>query len=146
MEIKPFLNFTERKQLREWLEKNYMCEKCCWVPCNRSKETVPNTISYTDIVEEVLCFGWIDSTLKKMPDGRLAQRLSPRKKKSHWTQLNIKRCKELKAKGLMTKAGIKALPKEKPPTKREKEVSLSTNLASQDNNHDRQQNKQNPEN
>ena len=64
--------------------------------------------TYIDVVEEALCFGWIDSTLKKLPDGRLAQRLSPRRKNSHWTQLNIDRCIDLEARGLMTPAGRRA--------------------------------------
>ena len=50
----------------------------------------------------------IDSTLKKMPDGRLAQRISPRRKGSHWTQLNRARCTELEQQGLMTDAGREA--------------------------------------
>ncbi|MBP5681015.1 MAG: hypothetical protein J6X31_08215 [Bacteroidales bacterium] len=67
---------------------------------------------YLDVVEEALCFGWIDSTIKKMPDGRLAQRISPRRKNSHWTELNILRCKELERRGLMTEAGKLAMPKQ----------------------------------
>ena len=59
--------------------------------------------------EEALCFGWIDSTLKRLPDSRLAQRLSPRRKGSHWTELNRQRCRDLEARGLMTEAGRKAL-------------------------------------
>ena len=66
-------------------------------------------LPYIDVVEEALCFGWIDSTLKKLPDGRLAQRLSPRRKKSHWTELNKQRCQDLEKRGLMTPAGIEAL-------------------------------------
>lgn len=62
---------------------------------------------------EALCFGWIDSTLKRLPDGRLVQRLSPRRPKSHWTQLNIDRCMALEARGLMTEAGRCALLKGK---------------------------------
>ena len=61
------------------------------------------------MVEEALCFGWIDSTLKRLPDGRLAQRLSPRRKHSHWTELNKQRCADLEARGLMTEAGRQAL-------------------------------------
>ena len=67
------------------------------------------TLPYIDIVEEALCFGWIDSTLKKLPDGRLAQRLSPRRKGSHWTELNKERCRDLESRGLMTDSGRMAL-------------------------------------
>ena len=66
-------------------------------------------LPYIDVVEEALCFGWIDSTLKRLPDGRLAQRLSPRRKRSHWTELNKQRCAALEARGLMTEAGRRAL-------------------------------------
>ena len=51
----------------------------------------------------------IDSTLKRLPDGRLAQRLSPRRKRSHWTELNKQRYSDLEARGLMTDSGRKAL-------------------------------------
>ena len=68
-----------------------------------------DAIPYIDVVEECLCFGWIDSTCKVMPDGRLAQRLSPRRKGSRWTELNKQRCADLERRGLMTDAGRKAL-------------------------------------
>ena len=56
-----------------------------------------------------LCFGWIDSTLKELPDGQLAQRLSPHRKGSHWTGLNLQRYCDLEHRGLMTDSGRKAL-------------------------------------
>ena len=109
MEVTNLLSFTERKQLREWLEQNHLSERCCWVACNRSKTPRFGTLPYIDIVEEALCFGWIDSTLKKLPDGWLAQRLSPRRKGSHWTELNKERCRDLESRGLMTDSGRMAL-------------------------------------
>ena len=109
MEVTNLLTFTDRRQLRKWLERNLLSERCCWVACNRSKTAKTDTLPYLDIVEEALCFGWIDSTLKKLPDGRLAQRLSPRRKGSHWTELNKQRCQELECRGLMTEYGRKAL-------------------------------------
>ena len=72
---------------------------------SRSKTPPAGVLPYIDVVEEALCFSWIDSTLKKLPDGRLAQRLSPRRKKSHWTKLNMDRCINLEDRGLMTPAG-----------------------------------------
>lgn len=108
MEVKRLLTFTYRGELREWFERNHLLEKCCWVACNRSKTSKPNTLPYLEIVEEALCFGWIDSTVKKLPDGRLAQRLAPRRKDSHWTELNRQRCRDLERRGLMTEFGRKA--------------------------------------
>ena len=109
MEITHLLEFQERKQLRKWLQDNHSTAKDCWVVTSRSKNPPPGLIPYIEVVEEALCFGWIDSTLKRLPDGRLAQRLSPRRKGSHWTELNKQRCQELESRGLMTPAGIDAL-------------------------------------
>ena len=108
MEITLLLEFAERQQLRDWLQENHASTKECWVVISRARNPV-GVLPYLDVVEEALCFGWIDSTLKKLPDGRLAQRLSPRRKNSHWTELNKQRCQELECRGLMTPAGRDAL-------------------------------------
>ena len=81
MEITNLLEFRERGELRTWLIANHNKERFCWVTIFRTKIPRTDCIPYLDAVEEALCFGWIDSTLKKLPDGRLAQRLSPRTKK-----------------------------------------------------------------
>lgn len=57
-----------------------------------------------------MCFGWIDSIAKKVDAGRTAQRFSPRRPKSNWTELNKERARRLIAAGLMTEAGFKTLP------------------------------------
>ncbi len=111
MEITTLLEYSERSQLRAWLQENHSKEKECWVVMSRSKTPPPGILAYIDVVEEALCFGWIDSTLKKVPDGRLAQRLSPRRKNSHWTKLNMDRCMDLEDRGLMTPAGRRAFEK-----------------------------------
>ena len=117
MEITTLLEYSERSQLRSWLQENHSKEKECWVVMSRSKTPPPGILPYIDVVEEALCFGWIDSTLKKLPDGRLAQRLSPRRKKSHWTKLNMDRCRDLEDRGLMTPAGRRAFEKVVPQDK-----------------------------
>lgn len=109
MEITNLLDFSKREQLREWLMAHHASERQCWVTCNRGKGHKPGTIPYLEVVEEALCFGWIDSTCKVMPDGRLAQRLSPRREGSHWTEHNKQRCADLERRGLMTDAGREAL-------------------------------------
>jgi uncharacterized protein YdeI (YjbR/CyaY-like superfamily) len=112
MEVVNLLHLGNRSELRHWLKKNHNTEKCCWVVTYHSK-CPPEwpAIPYIEVVEEALCFGWIDSTLKRLPDGRLAQRLSPRRAKSHWTQLNMDRCVDLEDRGLMTEAGRQAFEK-----------------------------------
>lgn len=111
MEITTLLEFTHRDQLRNWLLEHGEEAKECWIAMYRSKRPLCSAacLPYIDVVEEALCFGWIDSTLKRLPDGRLAQRLSPRRKRSHWTELNKQRCAALEACGLMTDAGRRAL-------------------------------------
>ena len=113
MEITNLLQFAEREELRRWLEQNHFTERCCWVVMYRAKRPEWDAIAYLDVVEEALCFGWIDSTLKRLPDGRLVQRLSPRRKGSHWTELNKERCADLERRGLMTDAGRRELEKTK---------------------------------
>ena len=109
MEITEKLHTTSREQWRDWLADNHSTKREIWISTTKS----PDGLQYLDAVEEALCFGWIDSTLKRLPDGRLAQRLSPRRKGSHWTELNKARCAELEQRGLMTDAGRAALAKAK---------------------------------
>lgn len=106
-----------RKELRAWLCTNAAIENEVWVLCSRAKTAVPldngagEMIRYVEVVEEALCFGWIDSTVKKNPEGAgCLQRISPRRKHSHWTELNIQRCHRLIEQGLMTEVGIKKMP------------------------------------
>jgi len=111
MEIKELLEYTNRAQLRAWLLEHHAEAKECWVTTYRTKIPRADCIPYLQVVEEALCFGWIDSTLKRLPDGRLAQRLSPRRANSHWTEFNKQRCADLEQRGLMTDAGRAALAK-----------------------------------
>ena len=77
METAPLLEFSHRDQLRKWLEENHATDTHCWVTAYRSRVPGGVALPYLEIVEEALCFGWIDSTNKKLPDGRLAQKISP---------------------------------------------------------------------
>ena len=109
MEITTLLETDDRKVLRSWMEKNHQKEREVWVATYRGKLPMADALPYVEVVEEALCFGWIDSTCKRLPDGRLAQRLSPRRKNSHWTERNRERCRKLEQLGLMTEAGRMAL-------------------------------------
>lgn len=109
MEVVNLLELSERAALREWLLLHHASVRECWVVTYRKNKPLWPALPYIDVVEEALCFGWIDSTSKKLPDGRLAQRLSPRRRGSHWTDLNKQRCQDLERRGLMTDAGRAAL-------------------------------------
>lgn len=109
MEITTLLETDDRTSLRSWMDKNHQKEHEVWVATYRGRQPMADALPYVEVVEEALCFGWIDSTCKRLPDGRLAQRLSPRRKNSHWTEHNRERCRELEQRGLMTEAGRKTL-------------------------------------
>ncbi|MBQ5741126.1 MAG: hypothetical protein IIV53_04680 [Bacteroidaceae bacterium] len=111
MEEHNILSIANRSEFRAWLEAHHASEKECWVCVKRGRPVDDRHFWYLDAVEEALCFRWIDSTLKRLSDGRLAQRLSPRRPKSHWTQLNMDRCMNLEDRGLMTEAGRQAFEK-----------------------------------
>lgn len=106
--MENMLNVTTREALRNWLQLNCSTEKCCWVIVSITPK--PETLLYLDVVEEALCFGWIDGIKKKNSENQLVQRLSPRVKKSSWTELNKQRARRLEKLGLMTDEGRKVLP------------------------------------
>lgn len=83
MEIINLLDFTDRIELREWLKVNHNRVKSCWVVTSRSKQPTYECIPYIEVVEEALCFRWIDSTLKKLPDGCLT---SSQRKSLDWVK------------------------------------------------------------
>ncbi len=94
MKITRTLYVTNRNKWREWLRKHYKSEKDIWLIYYRKESGKPR-ISYNDAVEEALCFGWIDSTIKKLDHERFAQRFSPRNPKSGYSQANKIRLRTL---------------------------------------------------
>lgn len=105
-----YLEFKDFDEMYQWLLKYSEQEKELFVKISRQKpENCKDILSYYDAVNAALCFGWIDSTLRNI-NGVLIQRFSPRKKNSHWTKINIERCKLLDEKGLLTLKGKKVCP------------------------------------
>lgn len=95
-----------RRGWRAWLEANHATEKEIWLILRRGER---GSITYLDAVEEGLCFGWVDSTAKRHEDAT-AQRFSPRRPRSNWTELNKERARRLIRAGKMTDAGRRTLP------------------------------------
>ena len=110
MEPVNLLKAKNRDELRQWLEQNHKTEKEYWVVVKRGKPKGNNTFWYIDAVEEAMCFGWIDSTTKKLDNGITAQKLAPRRTGSLWSELNKERCRKMEKLGKMTEAGRSALP------------------------------------
>ena len=109
MEITQTLYITDRKDWRNWLKKHHKTEPEIWLIYPK-KATGKPRIEYNDAVEEALCFGWIDGIAKKLDPERTAQRFTPRRAKSNWTELNKERARRLIASGQMTPAGMAILP------------------------------------
>ncbi len=103
------LQVKSRSEFRQWLIEHSTKERECWIVVKRGKPTDESIFYYLDAVEEALCFGWIDSTIRYI-NGIAAQRFSPRRKGSPWTELNKERCRRLEKLGLMTDAGRAVLP------------------------------------
>jgi uncharacterized protein YdeI (YjbR/CyaY-like superfamily) len=97
-----------RKAWREWLRKHAKAEKEVWLIYYR-KQSGKARIGYNDAVEEALCFGWIDSTVKTVDAERIAQRFSPRKPNSPYSQTNKERLRRLIGQGKVSKAALKKL-------------------------------------
>ena len=95
---------TSRSQWRAWLKKHHKRKEGIWL-VTWKKATPANHLPYAAIVEEALCFGWIDSLPRKLDEERTMLYISPRKPKSVWSKLNKERIVKLEATGLMTKAG-----------------------------------------
>ena len=99
---------SSRNEWRKWLTEHYDSEPEIWLIYYRKDSGKPR-LSYDDAVLEALCFGWIDSTLKRVDDERFAQRFSPRKPTSTLSQMNRERIDELIKNKLMTKTGLQAI-------------------------------------
>ena len=103
------LDIRTRKDWRTWLRRNHKTSPGAWVVCHKEHTGVPS-IPYEDLVREALCFGWIDSLIKRLDDDRYARKITPRKPTSKWSDLNRKRWAELNAAGLLEAAGKAAAP------------------------------------
>ena len=100
MEIGETLYVTSRAEWRRWLEANFDTAPEIWLVYPNKASGEPR-ILYNDAVEEALCFGWIDSIIKKPDELRAAQRFSPRRPGSRYSQLNKERLRWLAAEGLL---------------------------------------------
>ena len=103
------LYVINRNEWRTWLEKNHNTKKGVWLIYYK-KHTGKPRIPYAAAVEEALCFGWIDSIVKRLDDEKYVQKFTPRSSKSKWSESNIKRVKKMMREGMMTEAGLAKCP------------------------------------
>ena len=102
------VQIESRGELRAWLEKNHDRENGIWLVTFK-RHCSDRSVPYDDIVEEALCFGWIDSVTRRLDEDRTMLWLSPRKPGSGWSKLNKERVERVIAAGLMTSPGLEKI-------------------------------------
>jgi len=100
-------HFATRAAWREWLARNHAAEPGLWLVYYKPA----SGISYDESVGEALCFGWIDTTIRRLDDKRYARKFCPRVSTGHWSAINLARVRRLKREGRMTAAGLAKMEK-----------------------------------
>lgn len=90
---------------RAWLEVHAAAKTEIWLVYYKKQSGRPS-VTYKQALEEALCFGWIDGQIKKIDEERYAQRFTPRRKKSNWSEVNKHLVAKLVREGRMTPAGL----------------------------------------
>lgn len=104
----PIFHAETRTQWRTWLMDNHTSVRGVWL-CSWRSGTGRPRCPYPDVVEEAICFGWVDSTTTVFDEERGLQLITARRPKSPWTRLNRKRAADMEKRGLMTDAGRHAI-------------------------------------
>lgn len=92
--------FKSQALLRKWFEKNHNKQDELWMGYYK-KSTGKQSVTYAQALDEALCFGWIDGIAKGIDEEKYCQRYTPRRQKSIWSAVNIKKIEVLTEKGLM---------------------------------------------
>jgi uncharacterized protein YdeI (YjbR/CyaY-like superfamily) len=100
--------FRDRNEWRAWLQDSYSTESEVWLIYYKV-HVQKESISYDEAVEEALCFGWIDSQVRRIDDEKYMQRYTPRRDDSNWSASNKTRVQKLIQCGLMTGAGMEKI-------------------------------------
>lgn len=108
IELTNALLFKNRNEWRSWLEKNHTILTEVWL-IHYKKSSGNESLNHFDAVEEALCFGWIDSKLKKIDDERFILKYSPRKPQSVWSKINKETAEQMISLGKMTRAGFEKI-------------------------------------
>lgn len=108
-----------REAWRAWLAANHATERDVWLAYAKKHTGLPR-VAYPDAVDEALCFGWIDSTTHRVDDRYYAQRFTPRRPKSEWSETNRRRFRALVKEGRVTVAGLAKGPGRRTASERAK--------------------------
>ena len=103
------LDVRTRAAWRQWLAKHHASSPGIWLVRHKQHSGV-ESMPYEDLVCEALCFGWVDSLIKRLDNDHYSIKVTPRKGTSKWSEINRKRWKQLKAAGLLAPPGLAAAP------------------------------------
>ncbi len=99
---------ANRQQWRQWLQENHDTKQSIWVVLYKKDSGIP-TITWSDAVDEAICFGWIDSTKRPVDHEKSIQYFSKRKPTSTWSKINKAKVERLTNEGLMTPIGLNSV-------------------------------------
>jgi uncharacterized protein YdeI (YjbR/CyaY-like superfamily) len=108
-EPKPIF-FSSPQEFYDWLEEHHEAEAEVYVGFYKKAANQPS-LTWSEAVDQALCFGWIDGRLNRIDDKRHMQRFTPRRPGSNWSRINVEKVAKLKEAGLMRPAGLAAFDK-----------------------------------
>jgi len=103
------LDVRTPEEWREWLAAHHASSSGIWV-VRHKRHTGVESMSYDQLVSVALCFGWIDSLVRRLDEDRYAIKVTPRRSTSRWSEINRKRWTRLQSAGLLEPAGQAAAP------------------------------------
>jgi len=104
--MEQILFFINRNEFRQWLSINYNQQESIWIEFLKNKG---NAFKPEEALEEALCFGWIDSIIKRVDEEKYIKKFSKRRSISKWSEFNKKKVGDLIKSGNMTKIGLEAI-------------------------------------
>lgn len=108
----PIISFASQTDLEDWLRTNHTVNTGFWVKIAKKSSAIP-TVTYDEIVDTALCFGWIDGQRCGLDETWFLQRITPRRAKSNWSQINREKVKRLTRMGKMQSAGQRLIDEAK---------------------------------
>lgn len=99
---------SNRQEWRQWLQENHQSKQSVWLVYYKKKTNIPS-ITWSEVVDEALCFGWIDSTAKPIDEEKYMQFITRRKPKSVWSKINKDKVQRLIDESLMMPAGYASI-------------------------------------
>jgi uncharacterized protein YdeI (YjbR/CyaY-like superfamily) len=103
------VDVRSRAEWRSWLRAHHDSAAGIWLVFHKS-HTGKTSIAYEDAIQEALCFGWVDSLVRRLDEDRYARKFTPRRPDSRWSRINLRRYAELEARGALQRAGRERAP------------------------------------